>query len=373
MEKASLILNIVFLIILVYFIWKKANTVYKKLYKSVLKNYFLLFVISHFLMTVFHWHWSLEHGKDALSFFQRAVITDSWLSLFGVGSTFVSFLIYPLVKIGISYFTLFVLFSVISFYGFVNYFKLLQPYVISKQHKIMCMLFLLPSLHFWSVPISKDSLVFFLMSLLLIKLKNRKYTLLPIVFIAIGCIRPHIVVMLLLAFVLILFFEKKIDKKYITLGVLGLAVGSVFMLKFIKLSAFSLDAIYQKLTEYNNYGLKYGNSHIDILTTNYFERVFALLSRPLFIDAQTMFQYIVSFENIIVLIAIAIAVWNIRLKTLSLEAKYAMIVSVLLLLLISVYIYNLGLASRMRLMFLPYLFYSLCVGLNREKVNEKAS
>ena len=369
----ALMINIALLIVLAYFIWKKANSINKKLHESVLKKSFLLFIVGHFLIALFHWHWSLEHGKDALNFFQKALISDSWLSLFGIGSTFVSFLIYPLVKVGISYFTLFVLFSVISFFGFVNYFKLLQPYVFSKQHKIMCLLFLLPSLHFWSVSISKDCLVFFLMSILLIEIKKRKYIVLPIVFVAIGLIRPHIVVMLLLAFVLILFFEKKIDKKYIIIGILGLIIGSFFMLKFIKLSAFSVDAIYQKLTEYNNYGLKYGNSHIDLLTTNYFERVFALLFRPLFIDAQTMFQYIVSIENIIVLVAIAIAIWKIRLKTLSLEAKYAMIVSVLLLLLISTYIYNLGLASRMRLMFLPYLFYSLCVGLNRKEVNEKAS
>lgn len=366
-------INIAFLILLVYFIYKEANSINKKLHESILKNYFLLLIVSHFLMTLFHWYWSLEHGKDALSFFQRAVITDSWLSLFGVGSTFVSFLIYPLVKIGINYFTLFVLFSVISFYGFVNYFKLLLPYAISKQHKIMCLLFLLPSLHFWSVSISKDCLVFFLMSILLIYLKKSNYLMLVLIFIVIGFIRPHIVVMLIFAFVLILLLEKKVDKKYLFLAVLGFIIGGYVMFKFIKFSSFSLEAINQKLEQFNNYSLKSGKSHIDLFKTSYVERIFALLFRPLFTEAVTVFQFLASIENIIMLLTLVyLFVKNkLRFRSISIEVKYALIVSVLLILLISTYIYNLGLASRMRLMIYPYLIYGLCLTMKEKNTYEK--
>ena len=337
------------------------------------KKVFYLFLILHFGIAFFHWYWSLENGRDTVSFYNKVFLAQGWLDFFHPGSKFISFLIYPIVKLGVSYFILFFMFSVISFYGFLNYFRLLNSHIKNKSQQLLYFLFLLPSFQFWSAPISKDSLVFFLMSVLLIYLKKSNYLMLMLIFIAIGFIRPHIVVMLIFAFVLILLLEKKLDKKNLFLAVLGFIIGGYVMFKFIRLSSFSFEAIQIKLEQFNNYSIKSGNSHIDLFTTSYAERIFALLFRPLFIDASTVFQFFASVENIIVLLTLAylFVKHKLRFRSISIEAKYSLIVSVLLLLLISTYIYNLGLGSRMRLMIYPYLIYGLCLAIEEKNVYEE--
>lgn len=367
----TILLNILLLVLAITFV-TYSSLQYIKQAEVFHKIYFYVFLGLHFGLALFHWYWSFENGVDVIDFYNRAALSESWFGLFGTGSTFVRFLIYFFVKLGVNYSVLFFLFSVVSYYGFLNYFKLLQIYVVNKWQKLLYVLFLLPSFHFWSAPISKDSLVFFLMSVLLVNIRKQNYLILPLLFVSIGCIRPHVLVMLLLAFILMLFFEEKINKKHIIIGVLGLAIGGLVMLNFINLSEYTLDAIYLKLEQFNNYGLTYGKSHLDIFKTSYLERIFALLFRPLFVDAKTLFQYIVSLENIIVLFTLVYALIKMKLNNLTQEAKYALFASLFLLLLLGMYIYNLGLASRMRLMFLPYLFYGLCVGLNRTSDNEKA-
>ena len=42
-----------------------------------------------------------------------------------------------------------------------------------------------------------------------------------------------------------------------------------------------------------------GNSSIPITQTNYFERFFMVLFRPLFYDSYNIFQHIVSLENLL--------------------------------------------------------------------------
>lgn len=356
-----LLLNIILFVLGVFFV-SKSSKHYMEGIESFHKKYFYVFLALHFGIALFHWHWSFENGIDVIDFHKRAVLSESWVELFGIGSTFIRFIIYPFVKLGVSYSTLFFLFSVLSYYGFLNYFKLLKPYIVNQKQKALYLLFLLPSFHFWSAPISKDSLVFFLMSVILIELKNRNYLLLSLSFIVIGFVRPHVVVVLLLAFILALFFEKNINKKHIVIAVLGFVFGSLCLLSFIKLPGYSLEAIYLKLEQYNKYGLKH-NSHIDIFKTSYLERIFALLFRPMFLGAKRVFQYLVSIENIVVLLTLGYILFKAKFKKISLEVKYTLFTSLFLSLLIGVYIYNLGLASRMRLMIYPYLIYGLIISL----------
>ena len=55
---------------------------------------------------------------------------------------------------------------------------------------------------------------------------------------------------------------------------------------------------------------------------------------------------------------------------LRIEQRFAFIASFLLIILFGSYLYNLGLGNRMRVMFLPYLFYVLITVINSKSQNE---
>jgi hypothetical protein len=125
----------------------------------------------------------------------------------------------------------------------------------------------------------------------------------------------------------------------------------------------SYTSISEKFIELNLYAIKSGNSFVSLEDTSYLERIWLLLFRPLFYDAKTSYQYIISFENSIVLIVIVLLYLHIysknKLIKMERDVLFAFLAGSCIMLMIAVYIYNLGLASRMRLMFLPLFFYVL--------------
>jgi hypothetical protein len=188
----------------------------------------------------------------------------------------------------------------------------------------------------------------------------------------IGIIRPHVFAVLLLAFIIVLIFEKRAKPLHFIIATILIFINYNIMLKFVNIPNFTIDNIRHKLYQFNEYGLASGNSHIDLFTTNYFERVFALLFRPLFIDSEGLYQFYVSIENALVLLFTIIMFYNYKkikniLKS-TIDIKFAFISAILITLLISIYIYNLGLASRMRAMIIPYFLYSilLCIKENNK-------
>lgn len=78
----------------------------KKLIKLIVIFYHLLFCFFTLYYTI-----SFKYESDAERIFRMANNADSWRSLWGLGTVFTSFLIYPLIKIGFNYIMLTVLFS----------------------------------------------------------------------------------------------------------------------------------------------------------------------------------------------------------------------------------------------------------------------
>jgi len=179
----------------------------------------------------------------------------------------------------------------------------------------------------------------------------------------------------MLALLMVFILSKKIRFSFVLLATILIGINYKLLLKFIGISGLSRSNVINKLQEYNNYSKVSGNSHVDLFETTYFERIFTLLFRPLFYDAQGAFQLYISVENSLFLLLFLIALINFR-KLISvfsstLEGKFAIISSVFIILLISIYIYNLGLASRMRVMIIPYLLYvfSLCFEKKSTTIN----
>ncbi|WP_338407592.1 hypothetical protein [uncultured Flavobacterium sp.] len=365
--------NTILLLFLIIYILYITNSYYVR-QVGVQKLLLIVLLIVHFSAMGFAYSNTLAFPEyDAFSFYKRALNADSWISLFGLGTSFMSFLIYPLVHAGVSLFVLFLLFSAMSYQCFLWYFNQISGYnrkgiVSFKRIPIIQLLFLMPSLHYWTSFLGKDALIFFFLTYLLFEFKNKSKVHFShlIVLIAFILLRPHVFLAIIGAFVIYLLTQKNILKSIkIKLSILSLVIMSILvpiLMFFTHIKTLTFDSISKKFYEVNDFA-SHGGSGISLIETSYLERIWLLLFRPLFYDAKTNYQYVISFENCIVLFVFVFILINLFTKKMKIniekDVKLALLSGCCILLIIATYIFNLGLASRMRAMFLPLLFYSL--------------
>lgn len=364
-------MNYILLIVLTIYIFTISKSYYKG--KGITEKVLsvLLFLI-HFASMGLAYKSTIDFPvNDAFSFYKNALDADSWFSLFGFGSSFLSFLIYPLVQSGVNLFVLFLLFATISYQTFLWYFNQMS-FQDSKDMMLYGIpltqfFFLLPSLHYWSGFLGKDVLVFFFFTYLLFEFKNKSKANIShiVVIIVLILLRPHIFAATFVAFFMYFLTQKNISKIIkIQLSILLVVILSVFtpiLFRFAHIANMSYSGIVEKMHEINSYAIQSG-SGINLMETSYFEQILLLLFRPLFYDAKTNYQYIISIENSFVLLLLIFVSFYLYSKrkviVVKEDVKLALYSGFCILLMIASYIYNLGLASRMRLMFMPLLFYA---------------
>jgi hypothetical protein len=310
-----------------------------------------------------------QSQSDSFLFYQHALNANQVSEFKFYGSEFISVIIYPFVKLGFSYFALSFAFSTVSLLAFLKYFKFLFEKLKIKNKKflsIIILLFLTPSLHFWTSGLSKEALVFYLMCEVLFEVyKNKSISnKLILLSIAILLIRPYLFFILNGALFIHFLINSKTSKsnklKFIFISILIFGITMPILMKFLGLNSLSLDSIEYGFNLLVQYSSNAGSSSIDILNSSYLEKLFLVLYRPLFLDARTIYQYIISMENAIFLILtikLTIDVFRyLKLIKCFRNASFLIIAIVGLILFYSIYMYNLGLASRMRVMFLPYIY-----------------
>lgn len=366
-------MNFILFIAIVTYLFFVSKSYYERC--SPVQKWFvvLLFIVHFAAMGVAYQDTITNTENDAFYFYKEAVTSDSWWTLFGLGSSFLNFLIYPLVQAGVTFFVLFLFFATISYQAFLWYFEHMAEYqknaVNTKVAVLIQSLFLLPSLHYWSGLLGKDVLVFFLLSYLVFEFKKETKIKGLHIFVSLLLLvlRPHIFGATLIAFIIYCLTQKNISKSIkIKVLISSLSITGALvpiLMRFVNVDTLTYDSISAKFMELNLYAAAQGGSGISLVEVSYPERVWLLLFRPLFYDVKTSYQYIVSFENSIVLIILTISFFFLLSKKKSFviakEVKFALLTGSCILLMIAVYIYNLGLASRMRLMFLPLFFYVL--------------
>ena len=127
---------------------------------------------------------------------------------------------------------------------------------------------------------------------------------------------------------------------------------------FLLISEIYLGEFLERL---NVYSIKNGMTSIPINESNYFERMIMLLFRPLFYDSINIRTFLISFENLffIVLIFSFLTKSKKNTKNFIISNTYVLIVIISCVVFYSFYMYNMGLANRMKTMFMPYLLYLL--------------
>lgn len=336
--------------------------------------------IIHFSTFILNYKFNFESKFDSYDFYLRALNVDSLLVLLRPGTRFISFLIYPFAKLGVTYFILSLAFAIISLIGFLKITRLFSP-LDTKLKKIGVCFMLLPSLHFWTSGLNKEALLIFFMALTLeqaLKANTlNKVTLIALLFILF--IRPYLFVFIIIGLCInFLVFETFSRKKlFYTLGsflILGILSIPIFKY-FLNIKVFSILEINNLFNKINIYSITTGNSSLGLADTNYFERLIVVLFRPLFFDSNNLYQLAISLENVCFLFFVIFIIYcsiksKVKIDSITL---YLLVTSVLVILFLSIYMYNLGLASRMRVMFVPFLVLGMVLMFNpiNTSVNEE--
>ncbi|MBV8328648.1 hypothetical protein [Chryseobacterium sp.] len=323
------------------------------------KGLLLLVFVEHLFFFYFN---NILH-KDALVdslFYYKAAAGIHSLDLFFVylvpGTGITVLLVSLFVKIFNSFLAVSLIFSVISFTAYYYFVKDYYEKVIYNSFYTITflMLLFLPSMHWWTAGIYKEALILPLMYFILRRI-NRLFTFWTIfLFSLLILIRPYLGPVILAG--IVLRYRSFINRKIIiSISIATVLLVLVFVtgLKSV-FGTLNMETQFEELYKYSQTGV----AIIDIKETTYWERLIYMMFRPLFFDADTSMKFIYSFENAIFLGWFSLFLYKIVRKKINRSFLFKNIYftsSLFIWLFIGIYIYNYGLASRMKVMIVPFL------------------
>ncbi len=346
-------------------------------YPLITKLLLVLCFVYHLFFFYFNNVLNKDQMEDSIIFYKSAMHISSigeWLENFKMGGYFFIFLVTPIIKLSKSFLFVSLLLSLLSF---IPYY-----YVIKNREKFtsfdsifttITFLFFLffPSVHVWTTTISKEALLFVLMFFVLLwSYFHTNIIFSKVLFIILViAIRPHLGVFLVISVLLLSW--NKFSFKLKILYIAGIIFTGILAIYFVSIGFSNLN-VFERLAAFEAYS--YSGTYIDIKENPYFYRIISLLFRPFIWETKSIFQFLYSIENVFFFIWIMwFLYYCISKKLLKKVSNNIFIVnSVLLILFISIYIFNLGLASRMKVMFMPFLFFGALLLFNQRK-NAKIS
>jgi len=327
---------------------------------------FILLLIYHTVLSIAYYFWQPWPPYDTGTYYRMAVAGSSIYDFFGVGGDWVSLILYPLVKyVHLSFFSGFMLFNVIGFAGLVFFYvavkSLLGPH--ENAIKLLNIVVFFPGISFWTGPISKESVVFLGITMImyaLIKFNKR------IIFFLFGSacvtlIRPQIYVVIILALLLSLVFLAKTSfrQKLILVPLLLVLMVPTYnlLLQRVKMNSINIESAQNYIeARGDNWG---GGSGVNMQNYNQLFKVFTYLYRPLFFDAHSVTMVIASLENLFYLI-ISLQMCSFKFYRFIKKEKALLISFNLFFFLIGAILLsnseaNLGTAARHKIMLMPAL------------------
>lgn len=295
---------------------------------------------------------------------------------------------FPSNVLGLSYFTGTMLYSLIGFIGIAYFYKIavqLVPYNSQLgKYKLFPLLFFLPSLHFWSCAVGKDTLLFFCIAIYSYGLLKpiKRLPLITIGLLLAYFIRPHMTLFMLLAYGFAYFITSKVStfQRIIFFGIMiGVSVTILpKVLEFARVEDADIES-FDEFADNKSALLSRANvgSAVDITSYPFPLKVVTFLYRPLFFDAPNVLGLFVSIENLI-LILLSIKVT--RNKPIAVYRKAPFVVQGMVWFLIigtlafSQTLGNLGIMIRMRNMFLPgmIIFILWALSYQQQRVIENS-
>ncbi|MEZ4859230.1 MAG: hypothetical protein R2781_10505 [Flavobacteriaceae bacterium] len=330
----------------------------------------------HLIICFIFYFYIQANGGDAINYWEtvKQNTNTSILDYFslGFGTYFMYVLNYfPSKILELSLLTGSIMYAFIGFLGFV-YFYLLFKKHIKYNPKLLGVqlfpwIFFLPNLHFWTVGIGKDSLLFFCIALFFYGINDIKkhYGKIVLALLLAYFARPHIAAFMVGSYALGVLLDGKL--KVYSKIVLSIVVISTFVLFFnsimlyLRIENFDFDT----LSSYSNDKVEklsrdHTGSSVDISEYPFPLKVFTFLYRPFFFDINGVLALLASFENLILLI---VSLKLIKLNPFKMFFKGNFIYKSLTLFLLmgvisfSLILGNLGIMLRQKNMFIPALLF----------------
>lgn len=326
--------------------------------------------ILHLLMSLLFTSYSISNPADSMVYYRKSQLPEIWNSFgIGDGTEFISQLNFPFrYYLDGSYFGSNLLFSLISLVGIYKLFSIAVHTVRSWSPWLL--LFLLPSMHFWTGFIGKDALIFFGITAILYNIyfnKNPIHYLLPIIIIVLT--RFYIAVFLSIGLILAMVFLSK-NVKFFSKVIIG-SVSAVGMTAlspyfFSVVGVGSTSNIENRREVILKANLE-GGSGIDLSDSNLVVRFFSYLFRPFIFEAHSFTSLMAAFENILWIIMFYFIVKKFRYISSNQNVMFWFCVSSFFVILLpAAYILsNLGIASRQKIMILPLLLYVFYCGVQK--------
>ncbi|MFV8345401.1 hypothetical protein [Flavobacterium sp. ZB4P13] len=331
------------------------------------KRYFLLFLgigSLHFIMTIIYYYLSEQLTADSIAYYYKtSYVFKNWKDTFGQGTYFIYFLVYPLVKyLGLTYLGCFFIFSFVGLIAFYKLFKVYSHLLNNEWNKWLYLL-LLPNMHFWSVAIGKDVLMFYGFSVLLYNYYFKKPVfnyVFPLLLM--GFIRIHVVFFFFAALVIVQLFFNKEMKFYLKVLLITVVSGIVLMTMpfFLEMVGAGENAsIPSRLDMFEAQQFE-GRSSVNMQGENIIYKWVSYLFRPLFYDIHNFLSLTASFENLLWVIMFYTIVKYYKLKSVP-RLKQHFWFGVLMIICVTLpaaYILtNIGIAVRQKYMISPFLLF----------------
>lgn len=226
--------------------------------------------------------------------------------------------------LGLSFLTGMLMYSFLGMWSFVLILKVIKTFVSDIRVfrgvkvfgvSIYPLVFLLPNMHFWSVGIGKDTLLFFAVSLFIYSLLDvRKRFLGMLLAVVISYfIRPHVLLFLVAGFAIPYVFSPRFNFLQ-KLALSGVMLAAFFPLLNSVLAFARIDELsVEHMTSFNENkaaALSVAGSGVDISSLPYPLKILSFMFRPLFFDAHNTLAVVASIENLIQILLVLFILKN---------------------------------------------------------------
>lgn len=356
------------------------------------KRYLKLWLIKTFVTLVIMIPYEYNYGLDSYSYFARALNPQN--TVFGESGTSNVMYINHIFTyfVGNSYYSLKLLSSLIGFVGVMFFYKTYEYFIIKnklelKHDYFIYVIFLFPSILFWSSTLGKDPLNLFFIGLFsygfihLIDNFNFRYLIIiAIAVLLVSYIRPWWSIIMITS--MFLYYLKVNSIRNFFLFIIILPIFYLTAVEFLKMHDISsFSQIFLKMTSVAQ-GLAYGGSSVATNTiTNisdymfyYIPNLFTTLFRPMPWDIRNPFTALAAVENVILFYLTYKYIfknWKIIYNNKYLKFYILLIFSWSLFYVI-ISPTNLGVAARFKLQVLPAMLILIGAAMAMRKKKERS-
>ena len=314
-------------------------------------------------VSIYFYNWALTNTTDATTYYYDPY--EFYGRGFGLSTQFVVWLVQSIKEtFGGSYLDFFLLFQATGTWGIVFVLKSIDELFEQAGQQVpwqaVAILFL-PGLHFWTAYIGKDGGLFLATAMAgwaAFSIWTRWPAFMFSIVIMI-MLRPHIALLALSAAAIALVLDKRTARAtrfaLTSFAVVGLAVTVGTIRSTFEVDVTNADSVADFLASRGETVQRIETGEASGLS--FPSRVFSLLFRPLFFDAQGALGLIASFENLVLVYLIGLIAVKFRWTKILFQRlfviRYAAFFALALTLLLSIVYYNVGLGLRQKMMMMP--------------------